>query len=74
MWVSNLVQNKNYRNSAEKPLQNTVKNHCEKAVGNVTAKPKQKLWQNLQEYANGMQNSTKNEEPLLVYVNGYHCI
>ena len=26
------------------------------------------------EYAKGMQNTTKNEEPLLVSVNGYHCI
>ena len=26
------------------------------------------------EYAKGMQSTTKNEEPLLVYVNGYHCI
>ena len=25
-------------------------------------------------YAEGMQNTTKNEEPLLVYINGYHCI
>ena len=33
MWVSNLLQNTNYRNSAEKPQQNTVKNHCEKALG-----------------------------------------
>ena len=46
MWVSNLVQNRNYRNSAEKPQQNTVRNHCGKALGNATAKPKQKLWQN----------------------------
>ena len=30
MWVSNLVQNKNYRNSAEKPLQNTVKKTVKK--------------------------------------------
>ena len=42
MWVSNLVQNKNYRNSAEKPQQNIVKHHCEKALGIATAKPKQK--------------------------------
>ena len=40
--VSNLVQNKNYWNNAEKPQQNTVKNHCEKALGNATVKPKQK--------------------------------
>ena len=46
MWVSNLVQNKNYWNSAEKPPQNTVKNPCEKVLGNAIAKPKQKLWQN----------------------------
>ena len=26
------------------------------------------------EYAKGMQNTTKNGEPLLVSVNGYHCI
>ena len=26
------------------------------------------------EYAEGMQNITKNEELLLVYANGYHCI
>ena len=46
MWVSNLVQNKNYWNSAEKPLQNTVKSPYAKALGNAAAKPKQKLWQN----------------------------
>ena len=46
MWVSNLVQNKNFKNSAKKSQQNTVKSHCEKALGNATAKPKQKLWQN----------------------------
>ena len=46
MWVSNLKQNKNYWNSAEKSLQNTVKTPCEKALGNGTAKSKQKLWQN----------------------------
>ena len=26
------------------------------------------------EYAEGMQNTTKSEEPFLVYANGYHCI
>ena len=46
MTVTNLVQNKNYWNSAEEPLQNTVKKPCEKALGNATAKPKQKLQQN----------------------------
>ena len=31
--------------------------------------------QNLnKEYAEGMKNTTKNEESLLQYVNGYHCI
>ena len=43
----NLVQYKNYWNNAEKPQQNTVKNHCEKVLGNATAKPKQKLLQNV---------------------------
>ena len=46
MWVSNLVQIKNYRNNVEKPQQNTVKNHCEKALRNVIVKLKQKPWQN----------------------------
>ena len=46
MRVTNLVQNKKYWDSPEKPLLNTVKNSCEKALGNATAKPKQKLWQN----------------------------
>ena len=37
----NLVQYKNYWNNTEKPQQNTVlKNHCEKTLGNATAKPK----------------------------------
>ena len=36
----NLVQYKNYWNNAETPQQNTVKNNCEKALGNATAKPK----------------------------------
>ena len=26
------------------------------------------------EYAEGMQNTIKKEEPLLIYVNSYHCI
>ena len=43
MWVTNLVQSKNYWNNAEKPQQNTVKNYCEKPLGNATAKLKQKL-------------------------------
>ena len=64
MWVS-----KNYRNSAEKPQQNTVKNHCEKALGNATAKPKQITMAKLTRICEGMQDTTKNEEPLLVYVN-----
>ena len=42
----NLVQYKNYWNNTEKAQQNTVKNHCEKALGNATGKPKQKLLQN----------------------------
>ena len=56
----------------EKPQQNTVKNYCEKTL-NATAKPKQNHGKTNKEYAEGMQNTTKNEEPLLVYVNGYHC-
>ena len=51
-----------------------VKNYCEKALGNATAKPKQNHGKTNKEYAEAMQNTTKNEEPLLVYVNGYHCI
>ena len=42
----NLVQYKNYWNNAGKPQENSVKNHCGKALGNATAKPKQKLLQN----------------------------
>ena len=73
----------NYWNNAEeKPRQNIVKNHQEKALGNVIAKPKQKLCKmpkqnhgkTNEEYAEGMQNTIKNEEPSLVYVNGCHCI
>ena len=26
------------------------------------------------DYGEGMQNTTNNEEPLLVHVNGYHCV
>ena len=51
-----------------------VKNYCEKALRNATAKPKQNHGKTNKEYAEAMQNTTKNEEPLLVYVNGYHCI
>ena len=69
MWVS-----KNYRDSAEKPQQNKVKNHCEKALGNATAKPKQKTMAKLTRIWESMQNTTKNEERLLVHVNCYHCI
>ena len=47
------------RNNAEKPQQNTVKNHCEKALGNVTAKPKQNHGKTSKKYAESMQNTTK---------------
>ena len=50
------------------------KNYCEKAVGNATGKLKQNHCKTNKEYAEGMQNTTKNGEPLLVYVNSYHCI
>ena len=49
------------------------KKHCEKALGNATAKPKQNIGKTNKEYAQDMQNTTKNEKPLLVYVNAYHC-
>ena len=56
-----------YLNNAEKPQQNTVKNHCEKALGNAIAKPKQYYCKmpkqnhgkTNKEYAEGMQNTTK---------------
>ena len=35
------------------------KNYCEKALGNVTAKPKQNHGKTNKEYAEGMQNTTK---------------
>ena len=45
-----------------------------KNLGNATEKPKQKHSKTSKEYAEGMQNTTKNKEPLLVHVNVYHCI
>ena len=36
--------------------------------------PKQNHGKTNKEYAESIQNTTKNEESLLVYVNGYHCI
>ena len=49
----------NIRNNGEKPQQNTLKKHCEKALGNVTAKPKQNHGKTSKKYAEGMQNTTK---------------
>ena len=68
------MQKKNYWNNSEKPQQNTVKTHCRKALENATAKPKQNYANTNKEYAEDIQNTIKNEKPLLVYVNGFHYI
>ena len=67
------------RNNAEKPQQNTVKNHCEKALGNVTAKPKQNHGKTSKKYAESMQNTTKKWRALTsickwlsLYINNKH--
>ena len=57
MRVTNLVQNKNYWNSAEKPLQNTVKNYCEKALG----MPLQNLNKNYDRNNKNMQKKYKTQ-------------
>ena len=44
-------------------------NYCEKAIGNATAKPYQNHGKTNKEHEEGIQNATKNEELLLVYVN-----
>ena len=52
---------KNYWNNSEKPQQNTTKNHCEKELGNATAKLKQKtIYCQLQNVYKNMVKLTKN--------------
>ena len=48
------------------PLQNLNKNYGKMSHQNHCKTKK--------EYAEDMQNTTKNEEPLVAYVNGYHWI